>query len=206
MKTLQTTALALLPLLFASACASKGRIREDGEEQLVGSKRAGNVTYDELVREASQKLVDFGKAASGAQGRFRLAFFGIETMGSEELRDQLPAIKDQIELVLVNDGHFTVMSGKIVDRARQESGLRSFEDLALPKYRDAFNAVMGREGAVPDYLVYGRTTTQTTDSEGGFLSRDKRERRYLLTLEMVDAKTGDIVQKGQGDQEVEYSK
>src|SRR5262245_60187230 len=151
--------IAILPLLLASSCASSGRIREDDEKQMVGSKHAGTVTYDELIRESTQKLVDYGQAAAGSRGRLRIAFFGIETMGAEELRDHLPAMRDQIQTILVNNGNFTVMSPKIVDRARAEAGLRDFEDLALPKYRDAFNAVMGREGATPDYLLYGRTTT-----------------------------------------------
>lgn len=199
----------LLPVVVAAAlgsCGSTGRVRADGEEQLVGDKRAGTITYDELVKQSTEKLVAQAGMQARAQGPYRVAFFGLDTKGAEELKDQLPAIYEQIEEILVNSGPFTVLSRKAVDRARQEVGLRDFDDLFIQKNRDAFLGVMGRDSAAPDVLVYGTTTTQTTESSGGWFSRDTKERRYSLSLEMIDASKGTILSKVSGKQEIEYKK
>jgi hypothetical protein len=206
MKTIFATALSsalLLPLVCA-ACGSTGRVKEEGEPQLVGDKRAGTVTYDQLVQDSTTKLVQQAGLSARAQGPYLVAFFGLETQGAEELRDQLPAIYEQIEEILVNSGPFTVLSRKAVDRARQEVGLRDFDDLFIAKNREAFNGVMGRDSQSPDVLVYGTTTTQTTEASGGVFTRDTRERRYMLSLEMIDAHTGTILAKVSGRQEIEY--
>jgi len=199
----------LLPVVVVAAlgsCGSTGRVRADGEEQLVGDKRAGTLTYDELVKQSTTKLVSQAGMQARAQGPYRVAFFGLDTKGAEELKDQLPAIYEQIEEILVNSGPFEVLSRKAVDRARQEVGLRDFDDLFIQKNRDAFLGVMGRDSQAPDVLVYGTTTTQTTDSSGGWFSRDTKERRYSLSLEMIDASKGTILSKVSGKQEIEYKK
>jgi curli biogenesis system outer membrane secretion channel CsgG len=201
--------LLLVPVVIASllaACGSTGRVKGEGEDQLVGDKRAGTITYDELVRKSTSQLVAQAGMQARAQGKYRVAFFGLETKGAEELRDQLPAIYDQIELVLVNSGPFEVMDNRAVDRARQEAGLRDFDDLFIQKNRDAFLGIMGRDSKAPDILVYGATTTQTTESGGGWFTRDTTERRYTLSLEMIDAATGTILSKVSGSQEIEYKK
>ncbi len=199
----------LVPLALATvvaACGSTGRVRNEGEDQLVGDTRAGNITYDELVRQSTTKLVQQSGMQARAQGPYKVAFFGIETKGAEELRDQLPAIYEQIEEILVNSGPFVVLSRKAVDRARQEIGLRDFDALIIAKNRDAFAGVMGRDSQAPDVLVYGTTTTQTTESEGGWFTRDTKERRYNLSLEMIDVHTGMILAKVSRGQEIEYKK
>jgi hypothetical protein len=198
--------VTLLLAAVVAACGSTGRVKAEGEDQLVGDKRAGTLTYDELVRGTTTKLVQQSGMQARAQGPYRVAFFGIETKGAEELRDQLPAIYEQIEEVLVNSGPFVVLSRKAVDRARQEVGMRDFSDLFIAKNRDAFVGVMGRDSEAPDVLVYGTTTTQTTESSGGWFSRDTTERRYALSLEMIDAHTGTILSKVSQKQEIEYKK
>ncbi|MBL8861591.1 MAG: hypothetical protein JNK02_06220 [Planctomycetes bacterium] len=203
------TAPFLLPLALAitlGSCGSTGRVKAEGEGQLVGDRRAGTITYDQLVKQTTEQLVAQAGMQARAQGPYRVAFFGLETKGAEELRDQLPAIYEQIELALVNSGPFTVYSRKAVDRARQEAGLRDFDDLFIQKNRDAFMGILGRDSAAPDVLVYGTTTTQTTESSGGWFTRDTKERRYMLTLEMIDAATGTILAKVSGKQEIEYKK
>lgn len=198
--------LAATIALTVASCGSTGRVKAEGEEQLVGDKRAGTLTYDELVKQSTTKLVAQAGLTARAQGPWRVAFFGLETKGAEELRDQLPAIYDQIEEILVNSGPFEVQSRKAVDRARQEAGLRDFDDLFIQKNRDAFLGIMGRDSKAPDILVYGATTTQTTESSGGIFTRDTTERRYTLSLEMIDAATGTILSKVSGKQEIEYKK
>jgi|GEM_PF-5999227 len=198
--------LSAVVIAALGSCGSTGRVRGEGEEQLVGDKRAGTLTYDELVQQSTNKLVAQAGMQARAQGPYRVAFFGLDTKGAEELKDQLPAIYEQIEEILVNSGPFTVLSRKAVDRARQEIGLRDFDDLFIQKNRDAFLGVMGRDSQAPDVLVYGTTTTQTTDSSGGWFSRDTKERRYSLSLEMIDAAKGTILSKVSGKQEIEYKK
>jgi len=206
MKKIHVLFVPLALAAVVAACGSTGRVKAEGEDQLVGDKRAGNLTYDELVQQSTTKLVQQASMQARAQGPYKVAFFGIETKGAEELRDQLPAIYEQIEEILVNSGPFVVLSRKAVDRARQEVGLRDFSDLFIAKNRDAFTGVMGRDSESPDVLVYGTTTTQTTESEGGWFSRDTKERRYSLSLEMIDAHTGTILSKVSGKQEIEYKK
>ena len=196
--------LALTVLL--AGCGTTGRVREPGEEQLVGDRRAGNVTYDQLVNDSMTKLVQQCGLQTRAQGPYRVAFVGIETKGAEELRDQLPAIYEQVEEVLVNSGPFTVISRKAIDRARQEAGMRDFDDLYIARNRDAFAGILGRDSQAPDIFVYGTTTTQTTESEGGAFTRDTTERRYALSMEMIDARTGTILAKVSGKQEIEYKR
>jgi hypothetical protein len=198
--------LLAVALLLLAACGSSGRIRDEGEDQLVGDKRAGTITYDTLVVNATTKLVQDAAMQERAQGPYRVAFFGIETKGAEELRDQLPAVYEQIEEVLVNSGPFVVLSHKAVDRARQEVGLRDSSDLIIAKNRDAFAGVMGRDSEAPDIVIYGTTTTQTTESEGGAFNRDTKERRYNLSLAMIDVRTGVILSKVSSSQEIEYKK
>jgi len=205
-QTSVSLALAAAFALSFSSCGSTGRVRGEGEDQLVGDKRAGTITYDQLVKDSTTKLVAQAGMPARAQGPYRVAFFGLETKGAEELRDQLPAIYEQIEEILVNSGPFVVQSRKAVDRARQEVGLREIDDLFIQKNRDMFMGVMGRDSQAPDILVYGTTTTQTTESSGGMFSRDTKERRYSLSLEMIDAATGTILSKVSGKQEIEYKK
>ena len=192
--------------LLVAGCGSTGRVRDPGEEQLVGDRRAGTVTYDQLVQDSITKLVSQAGMQTRAQGPYRVAFVGIETKGAEELRDQLPAIYEQVEEALVNSGPFTVISRKAIDRARQEAGLRDFDDLYIAKNRDAFAGILGRDSQSPDVFVYGTTTTQTTESEGGVFTRDTTERRYALSMEMIDARTGTILAKVSGRQEIEYKR
>jgi len=206
MKTVIVAVALFLMLNVVTACGSTGRVRGENEEQLVGDRRAGTVTYDELISQSTAKLVALAKLEPRAQGPYKVAFFGIESNGAEELRDHLPAIYEQIEEVLVNSGPFVVLSRKAVDRARQEAGLRDFDDLFIAKNRDAFAGIMGRDSEAPDVFVYGTTTTQTTDSEGGIFTRDTTERRYALSMEMIDARTGTILAKVSGKQEIEYKK
>jgi hypothetical protein len=196
--------LALCLSLSLAGCGSTGRVRDEGEDQLVGDKRAGTVTYDELVSQSTTKLVQQAGMEARAQGPYRVAFVGLETQGAEELRDHLPAIYEQIEEILVNSGPFVVLSRKAVDRARQEAGLRDFDDLYVARNREAFRGILGRDSEAPDLFIYGTTTTQTTESEGGVFTRDTKERRYALSMEMIDARTGTILAKVSGKQEIEY--
>jgi curli biogenesis system outer membrane secretion channel CsgG len=193
-------------LLALCACGSSGRVKAEGEPQLVGDTRAGTLTYDELVKQTTTKLVQQAGLSARAQGPYLVAFFGIQTKGAEELRDQLPAIYEQIEEILVNSGPFTVLSRKAVDRAQAEAGMRDIDDLFIAKNRDAFMGIMGRDSKAPDVLVYGTTTTQTTESSGGIFQRNTKERRYSLSLEMIDAHSGQILAKVSGNQEIEYKK
>ena len=198
--------LLLLAAATLASCGSTGRVRDPGEAQVIGDRRAGNVTYDQLVKDSTTKLVQQAGMQARAQGPWKVAFVGIETKGAEELRDQLPAIYEQIEEILVNSGPFTVVSRKAVDRARQEAGMRDFDDLYIAKNREAFRGILGRDAEAPDIFVYGTTTTQTTESEGGVFTRDTTERRYALSLEMIDARTGTILAKVSGKQEIEYKR
>ena len=48
-------------------------------------------------------------------------------------------------------------------------------------------------GLVPDYLVFGTLTTQSSD-----VALNSRERRYRMSMEMIDSRTGQLVAKESG--------
>jgi hypothetical protein len=70
----------------------------------------------------------------------------------------------------------------------------------LPKTRTAFVSAIGELGAVPNYLLFAKVTTKTSQDS------KLKERVYQLTLEMVDAQSGEIVAKKTGDATKQYVK
>ena len=198
------TLTLLLPLLGVLACSSpSGRIKTSGEPVGVDYKRGGTAVYDEITVDTLEKLLDRHRRQVNVQneGGFLIAFVGIDTLGAEELRDHKVAIYDRVEEVLVNSGQYRMISMRFIDRAKQEAGLVQTEDLFLPKYREAFLSQLHAEGLSPDYLMWGKMTTQSSD-----LSSDLRERRYRMSMEMVDSRSGLVVAKESGERIKEYKK
>ncbi|QDU86062.1 hypothetical protein Pla163_32110 [Planctomycetes bacterium Pla163] len=195
-----TIALCALSL---AACKSgpTGRIKDAGEAIGVDRSRGGTAVYDEITADTMEKLLDRHRRQVNVQnpGGYLVAFVGLDTLGAEELRDQKPAIYDRIEESIVNSGVYRMISMRFVDRARQEAGLTQTEDLFIAKYRTAFLANLAEEGLSPDYLIWGKMTTQTSQIASGL-----RERRYRLSLEMIDSRSGLTVAKESGERMKEY--
>lgn len=175
--------LLLVAALAASlfACGPKGRVKGEEEGSLVGAKKAGAETYNQLVSQTVEKLLAQHDAGMGK--RMVLAFVDIENMSAEELADNKEAMYEEIDTIIVNSGKYTNVSRRYVEAALRTTGLR-VDEIMLADGRSRFMSVLGKEGFTPNYLLWGKVTSLSTDGA------NRREREYLLTLELVDAKTG----------------
>ena len=172
-------ALALAGLL--SACGPQGRVKGEEEGSLVGAKTAGAETYNKLVGRTVEKLLAQRNVGQGR--RLVICFVDIENRGAEELADNREAMYEEIDTIIVNSGAYTNVSRRFVESALRATGMR-VEEIFLGRGRNEFMSVLGKEGFTPDYLLWGKVTTLSTEGS------NRREREYLLTLELVDAKTG----------------
>ncbi len=188
--------LAAASLWTLVGCAPRGRVLGDDEELVVGSERGGQVTYDALVRKTTTELLAEHRAEPRAQGKMTLAFVGLQNKSAEELRDFHDALYDNIASILVEEKLYTLISNEFVKAAMREAGIRSPEQLFLARYKEAFLGVLAKQGKIPDYLLWARVTSKTSEASGTF--SDTRDRTYQMTLEMVNANTGETVASKQG--------
>lgn len=121
-------------------------------------------------------------------GPARVCFIGIENKSAEELVDFKDQLYERIDSQINESGSFRSISRRMIDAALIETRLRP-DSLFMPANRAAFAAALGRQGSPVDYLLYATITTGTTD-------RNKSTQRdYLLTLEMVNLRTGDYIKE-----------
>ncbi len=183
------TKTVILLVCLASGCNDpKGRVKSGDEGDLVGSKTAGAETYNALIEEATRKLLD-AEAARFPEGAVRkIAFVGIENRGSEELGDIRESTNQIIETVIFKAKRYDMIGQRYVSHGLQVTGMRA-EDLFLGDGRERFVNVLRKEGQDPDYLLWAIYTTLSTTGE------KERQRDYLLTLELIDAANGRLMQK-----------
>ena len=182
-------ALALVAALSASwlvSCES-GRILQEDEEGIVGSRRAGITTYDRLVRDATSNLLAKQSARETTEGKWTVVFLGLENASTEELRDFQAALYDNIEAVIHGEGTYTLVDRSFVEVAMREVGARNQDQLFLKRYKQAFLAELAEGGILPDYFLRARTTSKT--SKAG----STRDRTYQLTLKLINASSGETV-------------
>lgn len=133
-------------------------------------------------------MLDPGSPTQLVTGPARVCFIGIENKSAEELVDFKDQLYERIDSQINEGGSFRSISRRMIDAALIETRLRP-DSLFLPANRTAFAAALGRQGSPVDYLLYATITTGTTD-------RNKSTQRdYLLTLEMVNLKTGDYIKE-----------
>lgn len=180
-----------LILLACLACACnnpKGRVKGGDEGDLVGSKTAGAETYNALIEEATRKLLD-SEAARFPEGTVRkIAFVGIENRGSEELGDIRESTNQIIETVIFKAKRYDMIGQRYVTHVLQVTSMQA-EDVFLHEGRAKFVSVLREEGQDPDYLLWAVYTTLSTTGE------KERQRDYLLSLELIDAASGRLMQK-----------
>ena len=179
-------AVLMAAALTLAACQDAAYIKTEEDPDLVDAKKGGIVVYDQLVSEVTTKLLaNHAPSATleRAQGKMKVAFVGIENSGAEELRDIREAIYENIDTILVNEQLYMPVSRRFVDAAMRQTGQRP-EDLFLRSGRESFLAAITKEGVAPDYLLFAKVTTLS--SEGV----DENQRNYQLTLDLVDANTG----------------
>ena len=182
------TTVVLLVCLAFGCNNPKGRVKSGDEGDLVGSKTAGAETYNALIEEATRKLLN-AEAARFPEGEVRkIAFVGIENRGAEELGDIRESTNQIIETVLFQAKRYDMIGQRYVTHALQVTSMVA-EDLFLKGGRERFVGILRDEGQEPDYLLWAVYTTLSTSGE------KERQRDYLLTLELIDAATGRLMQK-----------
>lgn len=182
-----------LLLLAAVGCRSYqfGHIVRNDQPDMVGSHAAGSEVYKPLIDESVAKLlgaceVTPASAEFGPDGMpcpRRVCFVGVENKSSEELGDFKEQIYQLIDTRVNREGSFQAISRRLVDSALHETRLRP-DSLLVPANMQLFTSVLQRDGQPVDYLLYATLTSGTTERNSS------SQRDYLLTLELVDTRSG----------------
>lgn len=179
---------------YADAAKASAAAAKPGEgESRTPAKMASHSLSGELPELGSEVeeitgTVDPNYPTRLVTGPARVCFIGIENKSAEELVDFKDQLYERIDSQINESGSFRSISRRMIDAALVETRLRP-DSLFLPDNRAAFAAALGRQGSPVDYLLYATITTGTTD-------RNKSTQRdYLLTLEMVNLRTGDYIKE-----------
>ncbi|QDV22794.1 penicillin-binding protein activator LpoB [Aureliella helgolandensis] len=186
--------------LFAAAGGCRGyqygHLLRDGQADMVGSHSAGGEVYKPLVEESVARLLGACEVTpasatytpEGIPLARRVCFVGVENKSSEELGDFKDQIYQLIDTQINRAGSFEAISRRMVDAALDETRLRP-DSLLVASNMRIFTAVLERDGQPVDYLLYATLTSGTTD-------RNKSSQRdYLLTLELVDTRSGSYLKE-----------
>ncbi len=191
--------LALLVLTLAAphvGCRNKqyARVIKPGEDQMVGSHQAGTETFKPLVDEAVAKLlarhshmpaqpVSYHGPEELPPPAKRICFIGVENKSAEEIGDFKEQLYQSIDSRILESGTFQPISRRFVDAGLRDTRLRP-DQLFIPDNMRTFAAYMEQQGQPFDYMLYATITSGTTRENSEF------QRDYLLTLELVDVRTG----------------
>ncbi len=193
-------ALGLLLLgVVATGCGGPtGRLKTDDEQDLTGNTKAGAETFNRLIQESVDNLLQKPSAQKSGTDRLKIAFLDVENKGMEELVDWRDTLRQRIDESVNRSGRYRNISDRFVQAALRESGLKA-DELYLPEKRRKFIKVLEANGNPVDFLMYASLNTGTTSS-GRETQRD-----YLLTLELVDVESGES-EKVNADVRKEYVK
>jgi hypothetical protein len=182
--------------LGSGGCRRKqfARVLKPGEQELVGSHKAGGETYKPLVDEAVAKLLARHESALAQPAsyspeglpppRLRVCFVGVENKSAEEIADFKEQIFQNIDSKILESHVFQSISRRYVDAGLHETRLRP-DELMVPQNMRMFADYMEQSGQPFDYLLYATLTSGTTHENGDY------QRDYLLTLELVNVNTGE---------------
>jgi hypothetical protein len=192
-----------LGVLILNGCRSSqvGKVAKPGDPQLVGSHAAGSETFKPLVDEAVASLLARHAAPApqitpvstpaGAHGPetiarppLRICFAAVENKSAEEIGDFKDQIYQIIDTRIVESHVFQPVNKRFVDAGLEQTRLRP-DQLFLPNNMRAFVGVMEQQGQPFDFLLYATLTSGTTRDNKNF------QRDYLLTMEMVNVRTGE---------------
>ena len=190
----------LLPAVaVASGCRATqfARVIQPGEDTMIGSHQACQETFCPLVNEAVSKLLarhaDPGvqtvalQTADGAEvlpppGK-RICFVGVENKSAEDIGDFKEQISEIVDQRILESQVFQTLNRRYVDAGLRDARLRP-DQLMVPEQMRAFADKMEQQGQPIDYLLYATITSGTTQANRDY------QRDYLLTLELVDVRTG----------------
>jgi hypothetical protein len=197
---LHRTCLALPAVVgFSAGCrtARFARVIQPGEDTMIGSHQAGQETFCPLVNEAVSKLLarhaDGGvrqaALATSAEGEplpppaRRICFVGVENKSAEDIGDFKEQLYEVIDQRILESQVFQTLNRRFVDAGLRDARLRP-DELMVPEQMRAFAERMEQQGQPIDYLLYATITSGTTQENRDY------QRDYLLTLELVDVRTG----------------
>jgi len=176
----------------------KGRqvahVLKEDDNDMVGSHTAGAETWKPLIEESVGKLlgrqmqviqpVSHQTGAGLPAMQKRVCFLGVENKSIEEIGDFKEQIYELIDSQVNNSDVFNMISRRFVEAGLREAHIAP-SDLFVPANQRMFAAIMEQMQQPFDYLLFAKITSGTTTSNQKNYQRD-----YLLTLEMVNVKTG----------------
>ncbi|MDZ4821291.1 MAG: penicillin-binding protein activator LpoB [Planctomycetota bacterium] len=180
-----------------TGCRNKqfAQITKPGQPDMVASHQAGAETFTPLVQESVAKLlgrqaasaqitpVSYGGAEEIPAPRKRICFVAVENKSAEEVGDFKDQLYQIIDTKILESQMFEPVSKRYVDAGLMETRLRP-DQLFLPENMRVFTGFMEQAGQPFDYLLYATITSGTTRENQEF------QRDYLLTLELVNIRTG----------------
>ncbi len=207
-------AVAILCGLAGCRATQFARVIQPGEDTMMGSHQAGQETFCPLVNEAVSKLLGRhategvqqvslqlpgdGSAVPGTEMLpapvKRICFVGVENKSVEDIGDFKEQIYEIIDQRIIESQVFQTLNRRFVDAGLRDARLRP-DQLMVPEQMRAFAEKMEQQGQPIDYLLYATITSGTTQANRDY------QRDYLLTLELVDVRTG-----GYDKQSAELSK
>jgi len=165
------------------------QVMKPGQADMVGSHTAGAETFKPLVQEATARLL--AKHSQGIQPAsfnqgplpMKICFVGVENASSEEIGDFKEQIYEAIDSKIVSSGVYQTVSKRFVDAGLAQTRLRP-DILFVPQNMRMFSMYMEQTGQPFDYMLFAKITSGTTVSNKDY------QRDYVLTLELVNIKTG----------------
>ena len=164
---------------------------------MVGSHQAGQETFKPLVEEAIGSLLarhavphpTVTQSAPPATRRCRRPRCGSASWPSRiNVAEEIGDFKDQIYQVIdthIVESHvFMPVNKRFVDAGLEQARLRPDQSF-VPQNMCAFTFAMEQAGQPFDFLLYATLTSGTMRENQNY------QRDYLLTMEMINVRTGD---------------
>ena len=191
--------LAMTGELALNGCRGSqfAKILHPGDNQMVGSHQAGQETFKPLVDEAIGNLLARHAAphptvtqvsTSGNEALppppMRICFVAVENKSAEEIGDFKDQIYQVIDTHIVESHVFMPVNKRFVDAGLEQTRLRP-DQLFVPQNMRHLHVL---DGAI-------RTAVRFLAVRHAHLGHDAQnqnyQRDYLLTMEMINVRTGD---------------
>ncbi len=187
-----------LGALALNGCRGKqyAKVLKPGDKQMVGSHAAGSETFKPLVDEAVGNLLarhaavpsqvvpaSTGGPENVARPPQRICFVAVENKSAEEIGDFKDQIYQVIDTRIVESQVFQPINKRFVDAGLQQIRLRP-DQLFVPQNMRSFVGVMEQQGQPFEFLLYATLTSGTTRQN------QNSQREYVLTMEMIDVRSG----------------
>ncbi|MDR2346148.1 MAG: penicillin-binding protein activator LpoB [Planctomycetaceae bacterium] len=186
-------AVIICVCVFVSGClGTKARVMKRGEQNMIGSNKAGSEVYNPIVHSTVDKLI--GKLATNISlagynsanpqlpRQINVYFAGIDNRSMEELGDFKDHLRISINEKITKSDQISIVSERAVDSVLRSLNLRA-DDLFAEHNMGNFISAMGKNGTMIDYVLFAEITSGTTES-----NKDM-QREYKLTLRLVDTRT-----------------